>query len=1301
MTVSPPEPLDVISPIPERPRTGSVPVEEQAAFLRPYVPRITVDWLRTTPTARHREVAGTMVFVDISGFTALSERLARKGKVGAELMRDTLDGVFTALLDEAYDWGASLLKWGGDALLLLFDGPDHERRACRAAWEMQGQIARVGRLHVSGGTIILRMSVGIATGSFHFFMTGSVHRELLVGGPDVTETLTMEGIADAEEIGISPRLAAMLDPACVGPRKGEAILLIAPPEVERGRAPDVGEIAGLDIASCIPVAAREHVLLRKTEPEHRTITAAFIDLEDTDALLDELGPLALAEALDERMRTIQEAALRYEVPFYESDVGKGSIKALLTAGAPSSTGHDEERMLRALREIMETPGLVPMRVGVNTGKVFTGDFGPPYRRAYRVFGDAINTAARVMSKAEPGQILSTEIVLARSRTLFETTPITPFAAKGKSEPVRASIVGPATGTRESHHGGIDLLGREPELQTLLELVDTVRTGQGAIVEVAAESGMGKTRLVEELIARSPDFRPIRTRAEEYEASTPYYPMRAIMRDVLEIEESADSDVVEERLRAAVHDLDPTLDPLVPLLGILLGLDLEDTPETEALEERFLRERLTEVAIRFFAGTLVNQPIIVIIEDAHFADDATRDLLLRMSQAAHDKRHVLVAMRQGGPVFPAGTVKGRPPVTVELLPLSTEGLIDIINTVTEDAPLQPHDAQEIARRSGGNALFLFELLDAVRETGSLESLPDSIELMIAGQIDQLAATDRTILRYASVLGASFDPALLSAAVREDVDIDAEAWSRLGDLVHEESTGNMRFRNTLIRDAAYEGLPYRRRRDLHARVGETIEERAGISLDEEVGALALHYFEAQRWDKAWTFCRMAGDRAMSIYANVEAAHSYERALIAGRWSRNATKADLADVHELVGDIRYDLGEPERADRQFLAARRLIGDDLAAASRLATKQAKQTTTQGRYRTALTRATRAIAALDGVRGRQAAADRAQLYVLVGWIRASQDRPAEAIEWCQRGAAEARRARDDEALARAYQVMDSAYFDLGQLDKVVYSRKALAIFERLGDLRRQALTLNNMGVYTKELSRWSEARAMYDRARELFEQIGDRSLESLTKYNIAEILSDQGHYEDAERLIRDVIRAWRAAGAETDVAEAWRELARIMARRGELDDARDLLERARAVQVEHGQSGEVLTTDCRLAEVLVLGADSAPAIDLTADISTRAQGTGGGAVLAPSLHRLHGWARLQLGEYELARAEFERSLEASRDREDAYQTALALEGLVAIGRVTERDTAAESTEMREILRRLGIETTPAVPVAAADVVPA
>ncbi len=147
------------------------PMSETAGEkLKPYVPRLLIEWMRDTPEAHYRAIDGSLVFVDISGFTALTERLARRGKVGAEIMRDTLDGVFTALLDEAYDWGAGLLKWGGDALLLLFDGPLHAERAARGlagrcrrpstGWDGCGSAA---------AAIVLRMSIGITTGKLEFF----------------------------------------------------------------------------------------------------------------------------------------------------------------------------------------------------------------------------------------------------------------------------------------------------------------------------------------------------------------------------------------------------------------------------------------------------------------------------------------------------------------------------------------------------------------------------------------------------------------------------------------------------------------------------------------------------------------------------------------------------------------------------------------------------------------------------------------------------------------------------------------------------------------------------------------------------------------------------------------------------------------------------------------------------------------------------------------------------------------------------------------------------------------------------
>jgi class 3 adenylate cyclase/tetratricopeptide (TPR) repeat protein len=1273
-------------------------VDDESEILRPFVPRLVIDWLRTDPSALHREVEASLVFVDISGFTALTERLARKGKVGAELMRDTLDGVFTALLDEAYDWGAGLVKWGGDALLLMFDGPGHVWRACRAAWEMQQTIDRVGRLQVSGATTILRMSVGIGTGRYQFFMTGSVHRELLILGPTMTETLAMEATAEAGEIGISPAVVSVLPSACIGPQRDGVTLLAAPPEVERQRAPDVGDVRGLDIASNIPVAARAHVLLKKSEPEHRTITAAFIDLMDTDRLFAELGPMALGRALDERMRSIQEAALQFGVPFYETDVGKSSVKALLTAGAPSSTGHDEERMLRTLRLVMDRPGLVPMRVGVNTGKVFTGDFGPPYRRAYRVFGDAINTAARVMSKAEAGQILSTDIVLDRSRTTFETTPIPPFAAKGKAEPVRASIVGPAIGVKGSHQGGLALAGRDEELQVLLDAVERARGGRGSIVEVAGGPGSGKSRLLEEVIARSPDVRVVHARCQEFEASTPYFAFRAVLRDVIGAHPADDTDQVVGRLRAAVETLDRELVPWLPLLGILIGVDLPETPETAALDERFLRDRLAEIALRFIGGILAGTPTIFIVEDGHYLDEASRDLFARLSRAAADRRQVLIVTReQRDPVF-ATDEDGVGSVEVELGPLPLEVVTAILERATEDRPLRPHEIEAIARRSGGNPLFLFQLLDTVRATGTIEALPDSIEALVAGEIDQLAPTDRTILRYAAVLGTSFDPALLVECVRDEVDVDADVWSRLGDLLQREPSGELRFRSTLTRDAAYEGLPYRRRRTLHGRVGETIEAATGGTPDEDTSILAFHYHEAQRWDKAWRFCRQAGDYAMGVYANVEATRFFDKALDAGRRQRSVSAIELAGLYERSADARYRLGEFESADRGYIAARRLLDRNPVKAAPLVVKQAMVATRTANYRRAIARVRHALGTLQDVPGREAAASRARLMVPIGTVKYLQGHHTESIDWCRRAIREAKRGDASDALAEAYKILDLAYLESGQSEKATHAGEALAIYEALGDLRNQALLLNNQGAIAHDASRWDEARALFERALALADQIGDRSVAALTKYNLSEILIDQGRYDEAEPLIREVIRVWRASGAEGDAWEGQRELARLLARRGDVDAARPLLDGARAYQARTGKEGEVLRTDARIAELLLLAGDGSGALAVLRGADHLATTTDGGSVLEPTLARLRGWAYLQSDRAGEAATVLEGALRLARRRGDVHEEALVLDGLLALPASTGQRRDDLQRTRRGLFERLGILESPQFPTAAASV---
>src|SRR3954469_24337417 len=151
--------------------------------LTPAVPRLVIEWLREGPGATRRTLDGTLAFVDISGFTAMSERLSSLGRAGAEEVTEIMNATFAGLLAVAYAQGGGLLKFGGDALLLLYSGDDHAARAARAAFEMRRTLRAIGRPKTSAGAIQLKMHAGLHSGRFQFFLVGSSHRELLIAGP--------------------------------------------------------------------------------------------------------------------------------------------------------------------------------------------------------------------------------------------------------------------------------------------------------------------------------------------------------------------------------------------------------------------------------------------------------------------------------------------------------------------------------------------------------------------------------------------------------------------------------------------------------------------------------------------------------------------------------------------------------------------------------------------------------------------------------------------------------------------------------------------------------------------------------------------------------------------------------------------------------------------------------------------------------------------------------------------------------------------------------------------------------------
>ena len=250
--------------------------------------------------------------------------------------------------------------------------------------------------------------------------------------------------------------------------------------------------------------------------------------------------LRQAQALDEMMRNVQEATSHAGVSFHETDISKDGGKILLVGGAPKSEGNDEERMLRAVREIMDRAGKIPMRVGVNAGRVFSGDFGPAFRRSYSIKGDAVNLAARIMGKSELGQVLVTAAVLDPSPTAFQTTALEPFLVKGKKLLVQAYILGRAIGSKADEEIELPLVGRDAEMETVLGALDAAASGAGKVVEIIGPPGIGKTRLLHELEEKAVGWRTFKAPGDPYEAATPYRLVKTVLRQVLEAGEDTPS-----------------------------------------------------------------------------------------------------------------------------------------------------------------------------------------------------------------------------------------------------------------------------------------------------------------------------------------------------------------------------------------------------------------------------------------------------------------------------------------------------------------------------------------------------------------------------------------------------------------------------------------------------------------------------------------------------------------------------------------------------------------------------------------
>jgi class 3 adenylate cyclase/tetratricopeptide (TPR) repeat protein len=1177
---------------------------------------------RAWPAAnRHIAVDGTLLSADLSGFTRLSERLATLGREGAEELTVLLNGVFTGMIAEIERYGGDVIKFGGDALLVLYTGEAHAERASASTIAMRTLIA--APLATSAGKPVrLRISQGFHSGRFDFFLLDIGHREIVVTGSDATETVECEGTANAGQILMSSASAAHLDRSWRGREVDGRVLLRPVTGLEKYRVPRPDEIAA-DVDDFVPRAQREQIAVG-APAEHRRVAVGFLKFAHTDQLLAENGPDALGERLQGLATSIAAAAEELGVHVMASDIYPDGGKFILAAGAPVSYGGDEERMLRATRRILDEVRDLDVRIGVNSGPVFVGDLGAPTRRAFTIMGDAVNLAARLMQKAESLQLVASDAALDRSTTRFTTQSLEPFFVKGKTIPILASVVDDAEEGRADQTGRFPMIGRDKELAILLDGAESARASRGRVVELIGEPGAGKTRLLEELRHVEPDLMQATIQCGQYARTSPYFAVRMPLRNLAGISPDATPEEAKAILAAFVDERRPDLAELLPLIAIPFDVDVPLTPQVARIAPQF-RSTRSRTAVAELLATAIDAPTLLLVEDVHWVDDASKDLIDAVLAHVPQRPWLVVLTRRPGPDPIALDTEHS--ARIELEPLSADAALELVIAASGESSLHPADWDRLVERAGGNPLFAIELADAARAQGSADALADSVEALVTSKIDTLPARDRLLLRETAVLGAIIDLELLADALDDPSLLDPMRWSAFDDFLVRFDDGSYRFRHAIHQHVAYEGLSYRRRREMHACAASAIERRSAADLDAVAGLLSTHYHRAGAHSASWRFSVLAGDEARDKYANVEAAEFYSRALESARALSELDAVSVANVAEALGDVQDLIGNYEASRRAFGAARKRLDTEPRLCAELLRKEGRVLEREGRYTQALRAYRRGLTLLEEDEDNAlTTGNRAALLAASGSARYRQGRLRDAARLAEQAVADAEASENRPALAHALKLLELCLGELGDPAFQQYRGRALPIYEELDDQVGLADELNNLGTFALAEGRLPTAIKMYELSRRARERAGDVVGEATAVANLGEMMLEQGRFAEARPPLERALRVMRSAGYPMGAAATLGTLGRAEALTGHLEEGLALLDES--IETSEQLRAALLAREMRIRklEVLLVAGRVDDALELGEELGSLAPGAIPDRLVA-TIARLRAWLFLQIGD--------------------------------------------------------------------------
>ncbi len=852
-----------------------------------------------------------LLFADISGFTAMSEKLTRLGKEGAEEVNKIINHFFGPLIKIIYKWNGDIYRFGGDAFLAFFPEKDTQypasKRAITAAQEILKFVKAHSKTETKLGAFRINVHIGLTKGNVYF---QDLQNNFFLGGNSVNYLMAMIDSAGPGEIVVSQEIKIELNDV-VFEQKNEVWKYVRMrKKMFESKSEEMKLSEGMfknrvpELSPYIPDWLAKRIALKPyfdhKDGEHRKIAVVFLHFA---GIPYDKNPRGAEKILNEFYEIVRTTIEKYDGWINALDVYKDSERVLAVFGFPFAYEDDEKRAVLFTYEILNHPKLknLNLRAGVNSGSVFAAPVGNELRREYATLGDAVNLAARLGAKAENRTIVVSEPIFNKTFALFDYEFLGEKEFKGKKKKIQTyKLIKKKEIEKKALTKWISesekIVGREKEISEIKKAIDLCAKGKGQILSISGEPGIGKSRLVQELVKLSEKagYQMLKGNCISYGSAFSYHPWIDILNDFFNILPEDPIKIRSAKIKDKTAAVNKKLLEWLPVIGEVLGVLFPETSLTRYLDAKLRKQRVFDIIFDFVKYVAQEKPVCLIIEDLHWADTASMELVNYIGRNIEDLPILFTLVyrplkKQEEFLEKTWTRK------IILKELSGEASLELVGNLLSIKEIPDALKKIIINKSQGNPFYIEELVKSLIEQGYIVEkkgmwqfrgdlkrlqLPDTVEAVILSRIDRLELQDRDVLQVASILGREFDEFLIKGIYSEQKILKKSLANleRL-DLIKQEKGAEQHryfFKHILTQEVAYGTISFARKQELHRQTGIFIETELKERKDEFIGLLSYHFYLGGDYDKSLLYSVEAGEKAKKVYANEEAIEFFTRAI-----------------------------------------------------------------------------------------------------------------------------------------------------------------------------------------------------------------------------------------------------------------------------------------------------------------------------------------------------------------------------------------------------------------------------------------